>query len=102
MYVIKGILYFISALFVLSGLLLFVPWGALNALMVTFQAPEYPDVAVVQYTVKVFFLITFWIGALLALAVRQRFFYWDAVSSAVIGLLVLLYRQQALRAAGRR
>lgn len=134
MSVIKGILYVVSALFVLSGLLVFVPWGALNALMVTFQAPPYPGVAVVQYTVKMFFLITFWIGALLALAVRQphqhqavllifaamfvsaavvclalgwtyeapRFFYWDAVSSAVIGLLVLLYRVQALRAAGAR
>ncbi len=126
----KGVLYVVSALFIVSAVFIFIPWSSLNAFMGLFAPVAYPDVPIVQYTVKIFFLIMFWIGVLLAVAVHRpeqhettlavigglwlsaavlclalgwiygvpRFFYLDALSSAVIGALILLYRAQALRA----
>lgn len=123
----QGILYVVSALFVLSAVFIFVPWASLNAFMGLFAPVAYPDAPIVQYTVKILFLITFWIGVLLAVAVHRperhetalavigglclsaavfslglgwvygvpRFFYLDALSSAVIGALILVYRARA-------
>ncbi|MEE8622849.1 MAG: hypothetical protein V3T27_03060 [Alphaproteobacteria bacterium] len=129
----QGILYVVSALFIVSAVFIFLPWSSLNAIMGLFTPVAYPDVPIVQYTVKLFFLIFFWIGVLLAVAVYRpeqhgttlavigglclsiavlslalgwiygvaKFFYLDALSSAVIGALILLFRAQALRASRR-
>lgn len=130
MNILKGVLFIIAALFIVSGLFIFLPWTTINGLMATFGAPVYPPDGIVQYTVRVFFLVIFWSGVLLALAVREPvklqavlvvmaglclscavaclvlgwlyalppFFYADAISSAVIGVLILMYRQRALAA----
>lgn len=71
MSILKGILYVFAALFVLSGLFVFLPWTTLNGFMTAFDAPAYPADAIVQYTVRAFFIIIFWVGVLLALAVRE-------------------------------
>jgi hypothetical protein len=129
---IKMVLYVVSAVFMLTIILVFVPWDALNAFMGFFGPAMFPDVPIVQYTVKTFFVVWFWIGVLLWVAVRRPeqhqavllilgamcasaavfclalgwiygvppFFYWDAVSCAVIAALILVYRAGVLRAQG--
>ncbi len=119
------ILYLFSALFMLSAVLIFLPWNTLNAWMALFAPVAYPAAPLVQYTVKVFFLIMFWIGVQLAVAVARRypvmlltlaglflsvavvclalgwtydvprFFYLDALASAALGILVMVYRARA-------
>ena len=119
------ILYLFSALLMLSAVLIFLPWSTLNSWMAWFAPVAYPDTPLVQYTVKVFFLIMFWIGVQLAVAVARRypvmlstlaglflsaavlclalgwiydvpwFFYLDALSSAALGILVVVYRARA-------
>ncbi len=119
------VLYLSSALFMLSAVLIFLPWSTLNAWMAFFAPVAYPETPLVQYTVKIFFLIMFWIGVQLAVAVARRypvmlltlaglflsaailclalgwtydvprFFYLDALSSAALGILVMVYRVRA-------
>ncbi|MCH7710754.1 MAG: hypothetical protein IH903_03875 [Proteobacteria bacterium] len=119
------ILYLFSALFMLSAVFIFLPWSTLNAWMALFAPVAYPATPLVQYTVKVFFLIMFWIGVQLAVAVARRypvmlltlaglflsvailclalgwtydvprFFYLDALASAALGILVMVYRARA-------
>ena len=119
------VLYVSSALFMLSAVLIFLPWSTLNAWMALFAPVAYPATPLVQYTVKVFLLIMFWIGVQLAVAVARRypvmllilaglflsaailclalgltydvprFFYLDALSSAALGILVVVYRVRA-------
>ncbi len=71
MNVMKGLLYFVGALFIVSVVLVFIPWASINALMGFFGAPAFPDAPIVQYTVKILYLIMFWIGVLLLVAVRS-------------------------------
>ncbi len=119
------ILYVFSALLMLSAVLIFLPWSTLNAWMALFAPVAYPATPLVQYTVKILFLIMFWIGVQLAVAVAKRypvmlltlaglflsaailslalgwtydvhrFFYLDALSSAALGILVVVYRARA-------
>ena len=119
------ILYLFSALLMLSAVFIFLPWSTLNAWMALFAPVAYPETPLVQYTVKVFFLIMFWIGVQLAVAVARRypvmlltlaglflsvailclalgwtydvprFFYLDALASAALGVLVMVYRARA-------
>lgn len=119
------ILYLSSALLMLSAVFIFLPWSTLNAWMALFAPVAYPDTPLVQYTVKIFFLIMFWIGVQLAVGVSRRypvmlltlaglflsaavlclalgwtydvpwFFYLDALSSAALGILVVVYRARA-------
>ena len=119
------VLYVSSALFMLSAVFIFLPWSTLNAWMALFAPVAYPVTPLVQYTVKVFLLIMFWIGVQLAVAVRRRYpvmlltlaglflsaailclalgltydvpriFYLDALSSAALGILVVVYRARA-------
>ncbi len=119
------ILYLSSALFMLSAVFIFLPWNMLNAWMALFAPVAYPATPLVQYTVKVFLLIMFWIGVQLAVAVAKRYpvmlltlaglflsaailcvalgliydvpriFYLDALSSAALGILVVVYRARA-------
>ena len=125
---VKGILYLFAALFMVSVIFVFTPWDTLNAFMHLFGPAGFPADPTVQYTVKNFFLIMFWFGLLLAIAVRrperhgdtllvlggtclsaavlclalgwtygvEEFFYIDAVSAAVTGLLILFYRSQTM------
>ncbi len=116
------ILYVFSALLMLSAVLIFLPWSMLNSWMAFFAPVAFPDTPLVQYTVKIFLLIMFWIGVQLAVAVARRYpvmlltlaglflstgvlclalvwtydvppiFYLDALSSAVLGILILVYR----------
>ncbi|MCH8092338.1 MAG: hypothetical protein IIC57_08325 [Proteobacteria bacterium] len=119
------VLYLSSALFMLSAVFIFLPWSTLNAWMAFFAPVAYPETPLVQYTVKIFFLIMFWIGVQLAVAVARRypvmlltlaglflsaailclalgwtydvprFFYLDALLSAALGILVMVYRVRA-------
>ena len=119
------ILYVFSALLMLSAVFIFLPWSTLNAWMALFAPVAYPSTPLVQYTVKIFLLIMFWIGVQLAVAVARRypvmlltlaglflsaavlslalgwtydvhrFFYLDALSSAALGILVMVYRARA-------
>ena len=119
------VLYLSSALFMLSAVFIFLPWSTLNAWMAFFAPVAYPETPLVQYTVKIFFLIMFWIGVQLAVAVARRypvmlltlaglflsvavlclalgwtydvprFFYLDALASAALGILVMVYRVRA-------
>ena len=119
------VLYLFSALFMLSAVFIFLPWSTLNAWMAFFAPVAYPETPLVQYTVKIFFLIMFWIGVQLAVAVARRypvmlltlaglflsaailclalgwtydvprFFYLDALLSAALGILVMVYRVRA-------
>jgi len=121
---IKGLLYLSGLLFVASVVFVFLSWGALNTFMSRFGPVTFPDDPLVQYTVRNFFLVMFWFGALIILAVHEPgrhgkvllllggtclsaavlclvlglthglppFFYWDVISAAVIGALLLVYR----------
>lgn len=116
------ILYVFSALMMLSAVFIFLPWSTLNAWMALFAPLSYPAEPLVQYTVKILLLIMFWIGVQLAVAVKRRypvmlltlaglflsvgilclalgwtydvhrFFYFDAMSSALFGILIVVYR----------
>ncbi len=119
------ILYVFSAMLMLSAVFIFLPWSTLNAWMAFFAPVAYPATPLVQYTVKILLLIMFWIGVQLAVAVARRypvmlltlaglflstavlclalgwtydvprFFYLDAMSSAALGILVVIYRSRA-------
>ncbi len=119
------ILYVFSAMLMLSAVFIFLPWSTLNAWMAWFAPVAYPATPLVQYTVKILFLIMFWIGVQLAVSVAKRypvmlltlaglflsaavlclalgwtydvhrFFYLDALSSAALGILVVVYRSRA-------
>ncbi|MFQ5958665.1 MAG: hypothetical protein ACE5LF_04780 [Alphaproteobacteria bacterium] len=125
----RWILYVFGAMFVLSAVLVFVPWGALNAFVGWFGPYAYPDEPLVQYSIKAMLALFFWIGVLMFVVVARPekypvillvfaylflsfavvalglgwayavpwFFYIDAVSSAVIGVLFLAYRAQATK-----
>ncbi len=119
------VLYLFSALLMLSAVLIFLPWSTLNSWMALFAPVAFPATPLVQYTVKIFLLIMFWIGVQLAVAVARRYpvmlstlaglflstavlclalvwtydvpsiFYLDALSSALLGILVVVYRARA-------
>ena len=67
----RNILYIASGLIAASTILVFVPWSTLNAFMAWFGPFAFPDDPLVQYTVKVMMLIFFWLGVLMAVAVRR-------------------------------
>ena len=124
---VRIIIYIYALLFVASGIFVFVPWSGLNAFMQWFAPINLPSDPLIQYTMRNFFLMMFWIGILLALAARDpaqyrgvlavlagtmlsvavlcfvlgnmyglpKFFYWDVISAAVLGGLLLAYRKQA-------
>lgn len=124
MKVIRSLLYATSVLFMLSIIGVLGPWDWINAVIRPFSPEVYPDQPLVQYSIKAFLLIMFWIGVLLAIAVRRprqnraalfiigwmclsagiiciplgviyqvpKFFYYDALSGMVIGILVFYYR----------
>ncbi len=71
MTLVKGVLYAASALFVLSGVFVVLPIGALNAFLGWFGPFAYPDDALVHYSIKITVLIMAWLGVLMAFAVRQ-------------------------------
>jgi hypothetical protein len=119
------ILYLFSALMMLSAVFIFLPWDMLNAWMALFAPVAYPATPLVQYTVKILLLIMFWIGVQLAVAVAKRdpvmlltlaglflstavgclalgliydvppIFYLDVLSSAALGIGVVVYRARA-------
>ncbi|MCH8197125.1 MAG: hypothetical protein IH904_03485 [Proteobacteria bacterium] len=118
-------LYAFSALLMLSAVFIFLPWSTLNSWMEFFAPVAFPATPLVQYTVKIFLLIMFWIGVQLAVAVARRYpvmlltlaglflstavlclalvwiydvpriFYLDALSSAALGILIVVYRARA-------
>ncbi len=126
MKIIQLLLYATSVLFMLSIIGVLGPWDWINAVIRPFSPQVYPDQPLVQYSIKAFLLILFWIGVLLAVAVRHprqnraalmiigwmmlstgivciplgmiyqvpKFFYYDALSGVVIGILVLYYRSR--------
>lgn len=71
MKIIQLILYATSALFMLSIVGVLGPWDWINAVIRPFSPDVLPDQPLVQYSIKAFLLMTFWIGVLLAIAVRR-------------------------------
>ena len=71
MKIIQLILYATSALFMLSIIGVLGPWDWINAAIRPFSPDVLPDQPLVQYSIKAFLLMTFWIGVLLAIAVRR-------------------------------
>lgn len=71
MKIIQLILYATSALFMLSIIGVLGPWDWINAVIRPFSPDVLPDQPLVQYSIKGFLLMTFWIGVLLAIAVRR-------------------------------
>lgn len=124
MKIIRILLYATSVLFMLSIIGVLGPWDWINAVIRPFSPEVYPDQPLVQYSIKAFLLMMFWIGVLLAMAVRRpwqnraalfvigwmflsagiiciplgviyhvpKFFYFDALSAMVIGILIFYYR----------
>ncbi len=68
---VRTLLYVISALFMLSVVIVFLPWDLLNAFMALFGEYVYPDDPLVQYTVRLMMALVFWIGVLMAAAVHR-------------------------------
>lgn len=125
-------LYVLSAALMLSAVFFVLPWATMNAVIVAFGGDAYPDIPLVQYTLKSFCILAFWVGVLLAIATRHPlaqqktlaifaglgftvaagclalgfvydpggFFYWDALSGLVLGILAWLHRRWALAASG--
>ncbi len=68
---VRTLLYLFSALFMLSAVVVFLPWDWLNAFMALFSEYVYPDDPLVQYTVRMMLALAFWIGVLMAAAVYR-------------------------------
>lgn len=71
MNVIRILLYATSVLFMLSIIGVLGPWDWINAVVRPFSPEVYPSQPLVQYSIKAFLLVMFWIGVLLAIAVRH-------------------------------
>jgi hypothetical protein len=87
MNVIRIVLYVASALVLATAILAFLPWGTLNAFMGWFGPFAYPDEPLVQYTVKVIFVVFAWLGVVMAVAVRRPEEY--ELLLLILGLLFL-------------
>ena len=68
---VRTLLYVFSALFMLSAVVVFLPWDWLNAFMALFGEYVYPDDPLVQYTIRIMMALSFWIGVLMAAAVYR-------------------------------
>ena len=68
---VRTLLYIFSAVFMLSAVIVFLPWDWLNAFMALFGEYVYPDDPLVQYTVRIMMALAFWIGVLMAAAVYR-------------------------------
>ncbi len=91
---IRNILYAFAGMFLLSVVFVVLPWSVLNGFMAWFGVEPYPDVPLVQYSVKAMMAMLFWIGALMLVVIRQpeRYrsvllvFGWMFLSFAVVAL----------------
>ena len=82
---IQVILYIFGVLFLLSAIFAFLPMHVLNAYLAWFSAPSFPDDPLVVYTVRNFFLVMFWCGLLLILAVHDPVKY-SSVLAVLAGM----------------
>lgn len=79
---IQTVLYIFGVLFLFSAVFAFLPLHVLNAYLAWFDAPAYPDDPLVLYSVRSFFLIMFWWGLLMIVAVHDPVKY-----SSVLAIL---------------
>ncbi len=68
---VRTLLYVFSALFMLSLVIVFLPWDWLNAFMALFGEYVFPDDPLVKYTVRLMMALAFWVGVLMAAAVYR-------------------------------
>ncbi len=68
---VRTLLYVFSALFMLSLVIVFLPWDWLNAFMALFGEYVFPDDSLVKYTVRLMMALAFCVGVLMAAAVYR-------------------------------
>ena len=84
---VRTLLYVSSAFFMLSGVLLFLPWYWLNAFMALFGEFVFPHDSLVQYLLRMMLALTFWFGVLMAAAVYRA--ESDPLFPLILGLTLL-------------